>query len=476
MCKHVHYVYNKYIHKSILCDCGKCPACQQKKAAGRANRIRNNVADGQIALFVTLTYDNRFVPYILKADLQVGYNYILVKRYQDVRRVRVGSGNSYDQGYKLVDGGILDEYEDFYIHCQKDIDDLPLLRNDFVDGRVGVCRYRDVQNFYKRLRINLKRHYGYEDGFTTFTCSEYGPTTGRPHFHALVFIPSAKEALFRRCIIESWPYADKDRTAKYIEVARDCASYVSTYVNRDSLFSDIFKTSEFQPKHSYSKVFGMALPDFSLVEILNKVESRDMRYYSKTKVAGVEEVHSFPIPKYVINRYFPLFKGLSRLDVDTLSSVLLRPARLFHYANEIGYTSEDIKKIWIRLNNAYEKYHITTGKNRFDFAIDYDRVWRCRRSVVLMDDLQAVSVVSDWYSYYDNAIDLFVTDDHFSSLVHSNLLDVNVCPDMDKYEFVPANTFLRRTESRRLEDLYYQKLKQRKVTNLVMSTGLNINV
>lgn len=220
----------------------------------------------------------------------------------------------------------------------------------------------------------------------------------------------------------------------------------------------------------------MALPDFSLAQILEKVESRDMRYYSKTQVAGVEEVHSFPIPKYVINRFFPVFKGMSRLDVDTLRCVLLRPARLFCIANEIGYTSEDIKKIWIRLNNAYEKYHTLTGKTRFDFAIDYDRVWRCRRSVVLMDDLQAVSVVSDWYTYYDNAIELFVTDEHFCTLVHSNLLDANVCPDMKKYEFVPANTYLRRIETKRLEDLYYKKLKQRKVTNLVMSSGLNINV
>ena len=65
MCTHSKYVYNKYTRRKVLVPCGRCEACQQKKAALRANRIRNNVSNGYIALFITLTYKNEFVPYIL---------------------------------------------------------------------------------------------------------------------------------------------------------------------------------------------------------------------------------------------------------------------------------------------------------------------------------------------------------------------------------------------------------------------------
>lgn len=62
MCQNRRYVRNAYTGKYILSDCGHCPSCIQKKASRRATRIRNNY-NGNIALFVTLTYDNAGVPY-----------------------------------------------------------------------------------------------------------------------------------------------------------------------------------------------------------------------------------------------------------------------------------------------------------------------------------------------------------------------------------------------------------------------------
>ena len=69
MCKHSKVILNRYTMKWVRVDCGKCPTCMQKKAMSRATRIRNNLQAGEIALFVTLTYDNKYVPYIKKSDL-----------------------------------------------------------------------------------------------------------------------------------------------------------------------------------------------------------------------------------------------------------------------------------------------------------------------------------------------------------------------------------------------------------------------
>ena len=43
-----------------------------------------------------------------------------------------------------------------------------------------TLRYRDLQLFWKNLRNNGK-------DIRFFACSEYGPTTFRPHYHAIVF-------------------------------------------------------------------------------------------------------------------------------------------------------------------------------------------------------------------------------------------------------------------------------------------------
>ena len=69
MCTRQKYIYNKYLHKSILVKCGKCEACQQEKAAHRASRIRNNCSFGLVPLFITLTYTNDYVPYLTFSEL-----------------------------------------------------------------------------------------------------------------------------------------------------------------------------------------------------------------------------------------------------------------------------------------------------------------------------------------------------------------------------------------------------------------------
>ena len=54
--------------------CGQCPACQQARANRRAVRIRNHHPQGFIAYFVTLTYNNDYIPYVSKADIIDIYN------------------------------------------------------------------------------------------------------------------------------------------------------------------------------------------------------------------------------------------------------------------------------------------------------------------------------------------------------------------------------------------------------------------
>lgn len=466
MCVNAKYVYNRYIRKSILVDCGRCPSCLQKKAAHRANRIRNNLSSEYICLFVTLTYKNKYIPFVFKKDIENQSDVLRVYRDSSIRKVRVSSNNKYD--FKFVSKDNLTLLDEYWVHdLWQDVS------NNLAPGLnkkkhcVGVCYYKDLQDFFKRLRINLKRKYNFDGKFTSFSCSEYGGSTYRPHFHTLIFVPRSAENIFRSAVVESWPFADRDRTANFIEVARDCASYVSSYVNGGSLVSSCLAFPCFKSKHSYSKAFGLAVDCFNLDSLLDKVRSGDMRYYSR-KITGSENTLSaFPIPQYVINRYFPKFKGFSRLSPDALRDIILRPERLFEYRHELDYSNDDIYKITVRLNNSFKVFHDVTGLNRFDYSLYYPQVWTAYKSVVLRDSFDTVSKVSDWLNFYENIGDLN------ADLVHAPTLELLY--SLDLYNENPNKTKYRIEMENRLVPLYYKLCKQKVVINEIMSQmGLNV--
>lgn len=459
MCVNTRLVYNRYIRRSIRCDCGKCSACIQQKASYRANRIRNNVRPDEEALFVTLTYKNEYIPYVFMEDLSRQVQNLDIYRQNTCRYIR--KSKDYDMCLKEgLPGQCLETYdvkypEDFDINKFQSIQ----TKEFYQKNRVGVIYYKDLQNFFKRLRINLDRNYGITEPFTFFACAELGPTTKRPHFHTLIFIKPSYEKAFRNAIVKSWPFADCRRTEKYIEVARDAASYVSSYVNCSSDFPSFFKINEFKQKHSYSHNFGMASSAFNLYSILEKVDKGDMSYIRQIKREGVPSNVVLPIPEYVINRYFPRFKGLSRLAPDKVEQLLLHPSRLREYRFELDYTDEDLHEIQVRLNNCKSYYVDCTGKNVFDYARDFVRVWNCRKSYVLKhsyDDLQP----KDFGYFYDNLNEFML-----GKVKNWSLSDL--C--LQDFELNPNNLPWRNLLTIRLTDLYQKMVKQKKVINFCMN-------
>lgn len=69
---------------------------------------------------------------------------------------------------------------------------------------VPCFRTKDVQNFLKRLRINLSRKFNIDkDAFSYFIASEYGSLHGRPHYHILLFIRSYIDPLKLSVLVSS---------------------------------------------------------------------------------------------------------------------------------------------------------------------------------------------------------------------------------------------------------------------------------
>lgn len=476
MCTNSRLIYNRYVKKMIRCDCGKCVTCQQSKATARSNRIRYNVVEGEICLFVTLTYDNRFVPYIERSDLYRGINFPEIRRDYEVRRVRYGSGyfmhNKITKSDVVLDSELFisdDDYKNLDVSKLRGLSKLP--------SRIGVCYYKDVKDFFKRFRINYKRTYNESPEFTYYACSEYGGKSQRPHFHLLVFCKKEDEGRFRSQLVQAWPYADSHRTARFIEVARDAANYVASYVNCGNNFSPLLQKRFIKQKHSYSRSFGSRLDCFSLPSILSKIREGMLTFCSERIREKSGSLRVLPVPKYVIHRYFPQFKGFSRIPAFALYDFLLCPEKLYGFKNFIdGYagfnynldlSNEDVRQICVMLKNAKQKYIDITGLTEIDFVLDYMAVWRCFSSTLLR------------LSYYDNGLPIVDYSDfyenlneYFDGVVRAPTLKI----EPKKAVVDPNKVFYRLRQDDINIPLYHRMSKQRLVTNEIMFNNLKLNV
>lgn len=409
MCQNAHYFYNRYIRQSVLVPCGKCPSCQQKKAVYRANRIVNHSAEGYINLFVTLTYENRFVPYVLKDDVNDG----TVNIYRDAS-VRMFRGRKYiTYGTEIIDQLVFTDSDHF---CEDNRRGLKSLKN--YSDRVGICYYKDAQDFFKRLRIYLKRNYEYKD-ISYYCCSEYGSKSHRPHLHCVIRVRTDFEEIVRRAVVSCWCYADSVRTSKFVQVARNCSSYVASYVNCGADFPPFLKTASIRQKHSYSQGYGCGLRCFTLPAILEKVERGDLHYNVRKVKDGVPVLSKYVIPEYVGNRYFPKIMGYRLFTDSEILEHLLCPKRLCRLYNErmsgITYLNDDeIYRFCVHIRNCIDRYVNITGKTEFDYVIDYTAFWRLYSSTMIKDSFADVKRIDDLSDHYENINELdlgFVSSD-----------------------------------------------------------------
>ena len=487
MCTHKRYVTNRYTGRRLLVPCGRCEACLQSKANKMAQRIRNSINDDEMAISVTLTYDEKFVPYILRKDIENPhcYEYPIYRDYK-FRTFKgrpivsrcinpIGSISAVDE----TTGEMFKENYSFVPNLWKN-------GRGYNKEKMGVIFYKDVQNFYKLLRENIAKRLGYYLPFKSFQCGEYGEKKHRCHFHTLIVTKRENYELFRSAIMQSWRFADSDELRRSIEPARNMASYVASYVNKSPSVPKIL-TALAPQKHSCSKMFGVTLSDFRLPKILEKADKGDMCYNRLVKLQGVPTVLTVPVPKYVINRFFPQFKGLSRLTPNTLDSLLRFPYQYFRFhkneyltdyvdtplpnQNFIKYepvenleNRSDSWRNYCALKNCIKQYIETTGKTSYDYAIDYQRVWNCYKTTLYKHMFDNVTSHFELYDNINEFFDGHVRNDSLLQLVYGK---TNLVCDCNQFK-----------DTKRITEYYtdiFRKKQNHKSTNSYIRSKYNVN-
>lgn len=176
---------------SIQVPCGKCVECLKTKQNDYMVRIYEEMMQVPKSCFVTLTYRENTVPYLVR------------------------------------------------------------------DGkRFNVVWKQDVKDWIKRLRTNYERKTGIK-GLRLFLCSEYGPRTHRPHYHAIFFNMSYADL---KPALEDWHERFGYYLAKDIKYSSDSlqksARYVSKYACK-GVFEDPFRFASYVTK-TFSPFFKRA--------------------------------------------------------------------------------------------------------------------------------------------------------------------------------------------------------------------------
>lgn len=467
MCLDRRAIKNKYDGHIYYVDCGHCDACSQAKANKRVLRIQNEFlagnGSGLVCIFLMLNYINSQIPYIRKSD----YEYF--RKDPDNRSLFVYRGNKCIQVLSKSDFLSFGEYPDFdRLHLNSDF--ITSYRGGFhyINDIIAVRYLKDIQNFFKLVKINLFRA-GYEGYFSYFWCSDYGGENKRSHFHVLIYCDSAYYKTMVSLICKSWKFADlnklrrqKDGTYRRSwEIARNPASYVASYVNCVENVSPLLANAKpFRPLYKFSQGFGCHYKEFSLVSVVEKVFKKSLYYCTKRVIDGSVVDWFDLIPKYVVSRYFPKFKGFEKLLPDEVELLARQPSRIFAHArfreqfvdvdelipcscHGLTYLDLDLDqchKIYVKLLRINRRCYSLGEDFFYSWSFAYSRAWPLYYSHLLIESWKDVRYSRDVFEHFDNISDymfgrvknyfldeFFLSDFRFLPNYDCNKFNRNIC-------------------------------------------------
>lgn len=160
------------------------------------------------------------------------------------------------------------------------------------NGTPTFCK-SDLQKFNKRVRKHLSKLSGYSEiqGYKYFLVAEYGPTTLRPHYHAILFnLPTNDLEEARKFLEKRW---DKGFvTVSFLNSKR--IHYTAKYCTAITLLPKELMTKEFRPFTLCSKHLGVCYLTDDIIHY------HQMELNTKVKIDGFD----YAMPRYYRNKIF----------------------------------------------------------------------------------------------------------------------------------------------------------------------------
>ena len=365
-CLHPKKVWNKATEQFITVGCGVCKACLLKKSRQGSLLCALEEQDFKYCIFVTLTYNNEFVP-LMRPEKRY-----LLERDEFGRLVQ---SDSYVHDFYDVTERFSAEDDIFGSYMfSSPIDDFHLsaIQHKVVNktsgfGDIPYLNPRDLQLFLKRFRKYLSNYT--DEKIRYYAVGEYGPVHFRPHWHLLLFFNSEETFKnYRKCLSLGWSKREKvynARKKRYFYKSRPfgrvdaslsrgkCSSYVASYVNSRVSIPRLYTYSAIRPFSSHSKFFGKGF----YISQKKKVYENGPSYFDALirEVSGQNaNVHPW---RSLVATFYPKVARFSEMPDNTLLDAYKTYSRA-----KFLYQSENIKALSVQIINDL----VTTGINAIE--------------------------------------------------------------------------------------------------------------
>ena len=253
--------------------CGKCVYCQNMKQSSLLDRIMCDCKSFKYTAFVTLTYEEQYVPKAYLLDDFISF-----------------------PGHEVLDPSFVQSFQE----CQ-------LSNEDFI----RVLHYPDLQKFIKRLRnIYAKRNSG--ENIRYFAVGEYGKRFRRPHYHLLLMFNSDSQAAsMEEDISACWKFGFHD-----LQFADTSASkYVAKYVNKSDNLPSFYQYEQIRQKCLFSKSPALGVCSLSSSKIKEIFDTSAHEICIPARSQNRSSCY-VPLWRSIQDRLFPKIKGFNRLNHD----------------------------------------------------------------------------------------------------------------------------------------------------------------
>ena len=331
--------------RKVAHACGKCECCLHKKATIWRIRLRQETKDNKFCLFFTLTFDNNNVPFfgraentdfytldgekgvLLQGDYNVTYSskrsvptsfcrdgvpaitnfdvcdtFAVVSRdavQKFMKRFRWHLFHLLVKHYKLIFQDKLYSFTRFLgydgsVPFKEWLDDL-----DTETYELYYSVYKYYLTDYEKKKESCKQSVRY------FICSEYTPTTFRPHYHGLLWFDDEKAFSYApRCIRKAWTLCDK-ANIDVQSVTGDAAAYVSKYVTGNVNLPPVLQAKSTRTFCLASKGPAIGYKSFDDKKVLAMFNRGHIfRSYESITRDGRQTFVS-PVPSSAVGRFFP---------------------------------------------------------------------------------------------------------------------------------------------------------------------------
>lgn len=360
-CFHPRFVTNLQTGEKVRVRCGKCAACLNAKAKFWINKLLQEHEHNRFAFMVNLTYDNENVP-TLKFDKNLD-SLVYKNRALNLCIPFSELTSLINEQYLSPNPNeSLESYADrLSDQKRKDLEYLVSRLNHPLG--LPICCSDDISKFNKRLNKYIHDHItGQYSNFRFFLCHEYGPSTFRPHCHAIYFFNSRQLAKdFDKVVSKTWSLGN---TSVACIFSKGGFSYVAQYVNMSCHLPSFYAHKAIKARYQFSKQPPLGFIPFSHEEL------REFYIRPTVKRSVWDPASSrytlVPVNSTFTNRFFPKFAGYNRIsDFDRIK--LYRSVEIFP-SQEYGDFAE---QIYSYVNS--DKLHTSAFTTAERFVINWCR-------------------------------------------------------------------------------------------------------